>query len=87
MRLRVLVMNLRDRAVLGRFIVEAPSIGALMESGEIRRRVGDRHYDHLAVYQDEQAEPRAFKCAAGDMCQEKQLCAVACVRAHVERGR
>jgi len=56
MRLRVLVMSIRDRAVLGRFIVEAPSIAALMESGEIRRRVGDRHYDSVAIFRDEQAE-------------------------------
>jgi hypothetical protein len=59
MLLAVLVTNLDTREVIARFEIEAPSIPALLESGEIRRRVGDRVYDSLVIRTIEMAKAPA----------------------------
>ena len=57
MRLRVLVMSLHEeRTVVGRFVIEAASIAALLGSGEISRRFDGRAYDSLTIMRDETAE-------------------------------
>lgn len=64
----VIITNQRKHEMVARFQVEARSISEVLESGIIRREVGERAYDGMVIFEavdDENWSPAVSKAMAG----------------------